>query len=101
MAGFTAVIMLFELANDDYFPTAVHVSTGITFVIFIGIIIYHARWWLMKITRKVKEFSRARRENKPSAEESVPPYNNIELSCDTSIELTEPLLEVLLTVAIS
>ena len=79
--GFTAVIMLYELANDDYSPTAVYVSTGITFVIFIGIIIYHARWWLMKMTRKVKEFSRGRGKNKPSAEESVPPYNNIELSC--------------------
>ena len=51
-------------------------------MIFTGVIIYHAQQWLRKVVRKVKELSRARRDNRMSAEDSVLPYalGNIELS---------------------
>ena len=97
--GFASAIVLFELSNDDYSPAAIYVSTGVTFIIFFGVIVYHAQWWLIKVIRKVKEFSRARHKNKASVKEIVNPYalENIELSDITSTsidsELIQPLLE--------
>ena len=96
--GFTSTIVLFELSNDEYSPAAIYVSTGITFVIFIGIIIYHAQGWITKLLRKVQEFCGVRHDNRISAEERVPAclLENIDISqnvTSTSIELTQPLLE--------
>ena len=98
--GFTSTVMLFELSNDEYSPAAIYISTGIAFVVFTGVIIYHAQRWLIKVVRKVKELSSARRDNRISAEESVLPYaleNNVELSkfnvTNTGIKLIQPLLE--------
>ena len=97
--AFTSAFALFELSNNKRSPTVIYSSTGITLVIFVGIILYHAkrRLFLTRSVAKLKTFihTKCKRKlteemektddfvlSKPSGKVSV-----------TVVELTQPLLE--------
>ena len=55
---FISTSMLFELSNNEHSPAIIYTSTGMTFVIFTGLIFYHAlrRLTVTRVGRKIREY---------------------------------------------
>ena len=97
--GLTSVAALFDLSDGNSTPTVIYTSTGISFALFIGIILYHTlrRLFLSRVGAKLKNFvqevfSKREVNTDPSSQVNTlnEPMGNV--TC-TVIELNQPLLE--------
>ena len=95
----TSTAMLFRFSNSYRSPAAIFISSGVTCVLFSGIVVYHAQWQLFrtragaKLKKKLAlQFKRDDKDN----EEFQPPvikHDSPKKVTHTVIELTQPLLE--------
>ena len=95
----TSTAALFELSNNSQSPTVIYASTGTAFVVFVGIILYHAqrRVLLSRVGAKLKKLVRAvyskRNVNNLQVDNlnlNVKPSGNV---TSTVVELTQHLLD--------
>ena len=95
----TSVAALFDLSDGSSTPTVIYTSTGISFALFIGIILYHTlrRLFLSRVGAKLKNFvqevfSTREVNTDPSSQVNTlnEPMGNV--TC-TVIELNQHLLE--------
>lgn len=98
----TSAVTLFAFSNNSRSPTVIYTSTGTTFAIFVGIILYHGqkRIFLSRAGVRLKKhilttLSMSSELEEPRLHATRPiitddPSNMV--SC-TVVELTEPLLE--------
>ena len=95
----TSATALFEFSNQKHSPAVIYTSTGIAFMVFVGIVIYHAQRQLhltakgVKLTSKLTELLCSKKDKD---------MEEIQLQCKlespqevthTVVELTQPLLE--------
>ena len=103
--SFTSAATLFAFSNNSRSPAVTYTSTGLTFAIFVGIILYHGQRQLFQTRagaglkkRIVATFSKKNSGNKqedPCLHATRPIITDepsSKVSC-TVVELTEPLLE--------
>ena len=97
----TSVAALFQLSNNSHSPVVIYVSTGTVFMVFVGIILYHAQRRMPKGVRikinKLVCFKRNVSKNIDS--EDLVVLNNTNLNVEppaivrcTVVELTQPFL---------
>ena len=97
----TSVAALFQLSNNSHSPVVIYVSTGTVFMVFVGIILYHAQRRIPKGVRikinKLVCFKRNVSKNIDS--EDLVVLNNTNLNVEppaivrcTVVELTQPFL---------
>ena len=95
----TSAAALFELSNQKHSPTVIYTSTGIAFMVFVGIVIYHAQRQLRLTVKGAKLTSKLTKLLCSKKDEDV---EEVQLQCKlesppqvmcTVVELTQPLLE--------
>ena len=98
--GLTSTVMLFELSNNSHITSAViFTSTGIAFILSIGIIVYHVQKKLPFLTKAGAKLKRALLHSKNNkkivsgVQTSEPKAGFPKEVTYTVIELTQPLLE--------
>ena len=97
--GLTSTVMLFEVSNSTHTPAVMFISTGITLIIFIGIIFYHTQRELF-LTRAGAKLKRTFLRSKGNKEvEGVPAAITSDKAglpkgvTYSVVELIQPLLE--------
>ena len=98
----TSFATQFERSNKIFSPVVIHVSTGIAFVVFVGIILYHAQKQLLltKAGTKMKKLFKvihfkwdSRVETDDNNLQSTSKDASLNKVSCTVVELAEPLLE--------
>ena len=100
--GLTSTATSFELSRKKHSPAVIYTSTGITFVIFVGIILYHIQWQLLLRTGaklKIKKLTQLlhliykRDENVENIQLQNSKHESPRQVTYTVVELTQPLLQ--------
>ena len=95
----TSAAALFELSNQKHSPAVIYTSTGIAFIVFVGIVIYHAQRQLRltakgaKLTSKLTQLLHSKTDEDVEEVQLQRKLESPQEVTHTVVELTQPLLE--------